>query len=44
MISTFFLRPAGHALTLVLVVADSVLAPQIPELPDWDETFVPPHG
>ncbi|WP_282597488.1 hypothetical protein [Rhodococcus sp. DMU1] len=44
MICTLVLRPVARALAVTLVLAHTVLATRIPELPDWDNAGNPaPH-
>ncbi|WP_206025817.1 hypothetical protein, partial [Rhodococcus sp. 14C212] len=41
MICTLVLRPVARALAVTLVLAHTVLATRIPQLPDWDDTGNP---
>lgn len=41
MICTLVLRPVARALAVTLVLAHTVLATRIPELPDWDNAGNP---
>ncbi|WP_282582437.1 MULTISPECIES: hypothetical protein [unclassified Rhodococcus (in: high G+C Gram-positive bacteria)] len=41
MITSFVLRPVARTIAVVLILADTVLAIRIPDLPDWDEAGNP---
>ncbi len=41
MIFTLVLRPIARALSVGLILADTILATGISELPDWDEAGTP---
>ncbi|MGW0026359.1 hypothetical protein [Rhodococcus sp. NPDC003383] len=41
MITSFVLRPVARTIAVALILADTVLATRIPELPDWDEAGNP---
>ncbi|MGW0021021.1 hypothetical protein ACWDUD_22095 [Rhodococcus sp. NPDC003382] len=41
MITLFVLRPVALTIAVALILADTVLATRIPELPDWDEAGNP---
>lgn len=41
MISTLVFRPVARVLAVALVLADTILAARIPDLPDWDDAGAP---